>query len=144
MIDISFSSLMPGVSLLLKTTAIVVGIFEGSNHLEDYNALVDQRENIMKIVEDYKSFDGKFAEVLPIVGLDKNYPVVIVVGLGKAEEFDEEKSLKIGGVIYSELNRMKISEASIISSSDSDIMANIAYGAFYVVLGLINILCKKR
>ncbi|AAZ68676.1 leucyl aminopeptidase [Ehrlichia canis] len=130
MIDISFSSLMPGVSLLLKTTAIVVGIFEGSNHLEDYNALVDQRENIMKIVEDYKSFDGKFAEVLPIVGLDKNYPVVIVVGLGKAEEFDEEKSLKIGGVIYSELNRMKISEASIISSSDSDIMANIAYGAF--------------
>ncbi|WDM85086.1 leucyl aminopeptidase [Ehrlichia sp. JZT12] len=130
MIDISFSSLIPGVSLLLKTTAIIVGIFEGSNHLEDNNALTDRNDQIMKIVQDYKSFDGKFAEVLPIVGLDNEYPVVIVVGLGKAEDFDENKSLKIGGVIYSELDKMKISNASIISNGDSDTVANIAYGAF--------------
>ncbi|CEI85228.1 leucyl aminopeptidase [Ehrlichia minasensis] len=144
MIDISFSSLMPGVSLLLKTTAVVVGIFEGSNHLEDYNALVDQRENIVKIVEDNKSFNGKFAEVLPIVGLGENYPMIIVVGLGKAEEFDEEKSLKIGGIIYSELNRMKISEASIISSHDSDVMANIAYGAFLRSFNFDKYFVQKR
>ena len=130
MIDISFSSFMPGISLLLKTTAIIVGIFEGSNHLEDNNALKDHGQQVMKIVKDYKSFDGKFAEVLPIVGLNDEYPIVIVVGLGKPEDFDESRSLKVGGVIYSELDKMKISDASIMVNSNASTVANIAYGAF--------------
>ena len=129
MINISFLGLVSGVSALLKTTVLVVGIFEGSNHLEDNGVLEGYNDKIMEIINGYQSFDGKFAEVLPIVGLEKDFPVVVVVGLGKVEDFDENKSLKIGGVIYSELSRMKVSDASIISNNCASISANIGYGA---------------
>ncbi|QLK50717.1 leucyl aminopeptidase [Ehrlichia ruminantium] len=129
MINVSFLGLMSGISVLLKTTVIVVGIFEGSNHLEDNGALEGYNDKIMEIVNGYQSFDGKFAEVLPIIGLEKDFPVVVVIGLGKSEDFDENKALKVGGVIYSELNRMKIPDASIVINNDSNVSANIGYGA---------------
>lgn len=52
---------------------------------------------------------------------------VIVVGLGKKDEWNENKELNIGGKIYCELSRLKIKKAAILIEGSA---ANVAYGAF--------------
>ncbi|QGR02698.1 hypothetical protein EDL79_03555 [Ehrlichia ruminantium] len=144
MIDITFLDVYSGFAQLVNTQVIVLGIFEGSNHLEDYGYFSDDNTLLEKI-RNCKSFEnGKFGRVItiPIQLGDPVFPTVIVVGLGLSQDFDNEKALKLGSIIYSEISKAKAldksivpdqdfnEDASVITINDSNIAAHIAYGAF--------------
>ncbi|KJV69105.1 leucyl aminopeptidase [Candidatus Neoehrlichia procyonis] len=127
MINISFLNLVSGISSLAKTTVLIIGMFEGSNNLEDCGLLGHNQKRIIDIIKSFQSFNGKFAETFPIT-LEQDNRIIMIIGLGKSESLNEEKSLKLGGIIYSALEQMKIKDAAILTTSNT-YAANIAYGA---------------
>ncbi|WP_168463913.1 leucyl aminopeptidase [Wolbachia endosymbiont of Ctenocephalides felis wCfeT] len=102
---------------------IVTGLFEDDKSISDYGIL--QGKQVIDNIKQFSNFNGSFGEFFSITSPEgKN---IIVVGLGKKDEWNENKELNIGGKIYCELSRLKIKKAAILIEGNS---ANIAYGAF--------------
>ncbi|QXK91759.1 leucyl aminopeptidase [Neoehrlichia mikurensis] len=127
MVNISFLNLASEISSLVKTTVLVIGMFEGSNQLEDNGLLGNDYEKAISITKNFQFFNGQFAEIFPLT-LTENNKVIMIIGLGKREELNENKLLKVGGIIYSTLENMKIKDAAILATN-STFGANVAYGA---------------
>lgn len=101
---------------------IVVGLFENDKTING-----DKDKKIINNIEKFSDFNGSFGEFFPVTSEEKN---IMVVGLGKKDEWDEHKALNIGGKIYCELSRLKIKRAEILIEDTEKVTANIAYGAF--------------
>ncbi|MFV9870338.1 MAG: M17 family peptidase N-terminal domain-containing protein, partial [Anaplasma ovis] len=128
MVSVSFLSLASGVSTLLKTAVLVVGVFESSNVLEDGGILRPEEKKTVLKVKDMAMFSGKFADTMPIV-LTRDGGVVLVVGLGKeSDTITESKAMELGGAVYSSLEKIKAKSAVIAAPSGSEL--GVAYGAF--------------
>ncbi|APR98878.1 leucyl aminopeptidase [Wolbachia endosymbiont of Folsomia candida] len=105
---------------------VVTGLFEGSETISDCGVL--QGKQIVDNIKQFSDFNGSFGEFSSItLSEGKN---AIVVGLGKKDEWNENKALNIGGKVYCELNRLKIKQAAVLVEDSGEITANIAYGAF--------------
>ncbi len=105
----------------LKT--IVTGLFEG-NEVVNSNYSVLQEKGIIDNIKQFSDFNGDFGEFFSVTSLEgKN---IIIIGLGKRSEWDENKELNIGGKIYCELSKLRIKQAVISIEGNA---ANIAYGA---------------
>ncbi|KAF2282029.1 hypothetical protein GH714_042853 [Hevea brasiliensis] len=127
MVSVSFLSLASGVSTLLKTAVLVVGVFESSNVLEDGGILRPEEKKTVLKVKDMAMFSGKFADTMPIV-LTRDGGVVLV-GLGKeSDTITESKAMELGGAVYSSLEKIKAKSAVIAAPSGSEL--GVAYGAF--------------
>lgn len=97
---------------------IVAGLFENDQTISNGED--------KKIIDNISEFNGSFGEFFPVISGEKN---LIVVGLGKKDEWDENKALNIGGKIYCELSRLKIKQAEVQVEDSEKVTANIAYGA---------------
>ncbi|MDD9332033.1 MAG: leucyl aminopeptidase [Wolbachia sp.] len=105
---------------------IVTGLFEDSGTISDGG--IFQGKQIIDNIKQFSNFNGSFGEFFSVTLPEgKN---VIVVGLGKKGEWNEDKALNIGGKIYCELSRSKIKQAAVLVVEDGEkVIANIAYGA---------------
>jgi leucyl aminopeptidase len=90
---------------------------------------------ISRALKNSKSFKGKKGETLTIHAPSTSHDAVIVVGLGKAKEFDEKAVEVVGGKLYAALNALKCKEASVLieASTKASILgteqaARMAYG----------------
>ncbi|MDR2609475.1 MAG: leucyl aminopeptidase, partial [Rickettsiales bacterium] len=102
---------------------LVVGLFENDEFISNGKVLQDKQ--IIDNIKRFSDFNEGFGEFFSITSSEgKN---VIVAGLGKRDEWDENKELNIGGKIYYELSRLKIKQAAISIEGNA---ANVAYGAF--------------
>ncbi|WCR53120.1 MAG: Cytosol aminopeptidase [Wolbachia endosymbiont of Ctenocephalides orientis wCori] len=101
---------------------IVTGLFEGNETVSDGGIL--HGKQIVDNIKQFSNFDGSFGDFF-FTTLSEGKSV-IVIGLGKKDEWDENKALNIGGKIYYELSRLKIKQAAV---SIEDNPANTAYGA---------------
>ncbi|MCU7611829.1 leucyl aminopeptidase [Anaplasma capra] len=127
MVSISFVSLASGVSTLLKTAVLVVGVFEGGNTLEDGGLLHPEEKKAVFRIRDTAMFSGEFASTMPVV-LAQDGRVVLVVGLGKeSDTITESKAMELGGAIYSGLEKIKAKSAAIVVPGGSEL--RVAYGA---------------
>ncbi|AAV86857.1 cytosol aminopeptidase [Anaplasma marginale str. St. Maries] len=128
MVSVSFLGLASGVSTLLKTAVLVVGVFEGSNVLEDGGILRPEERKTVLRIKDMAMFSGKFADTMPIV-LTHDGGVVLVVGLGKeSDTITESKAMELGGAVYSSLEKIKAKSATVVAPGGSEL--RVAYGAF--------------
>lgn len=83
---------------------IVMGLFEDNETVNDGGVL--QGKQVIDNIKQFSDFNGSFGEFFSTaLPEEKN---VIVVGLGKKDEWNENKELNIGGKIYCELSRLKI------------------------------------
>ncbi len=99
---------------------VVTGLFEGEK--------TTNGEQVINYIEQFSDFNGKFGECLSIVlPTGQN---IVVIGLGRKDEWNENQALNIGGRVYCELNRIKVKQATISIEDSERIIANIAYGAF--------------
>ncbi|NUY39339.1 leucyl aminopeptidase [Wolbachia endosymbiont of Litomosoides brasiliensis] len=102
---------------------LVIGLFEDDEFISNSRVLQDKQ--IIDSIKKFSGFNGGFGEFFSVTSLDgKN---VIIVGLGKRDEWDENKELSVGGKIYCELGRLRIKQATISIEGGAE---NIAYGAF--------------
>lgn len=102
---------------------IVMGLFEDNETVNDGGVL--QGKQVIDNIKQFSDFNGSFGEFFSTaLPEEKN---VIVVGLGKKDEWNENKELNIGGKIYCELSRLKIKKAAVLIEGSA---ANVAYGAF--------------
>ncbi len=131
MLETVFINVSSNLSSFLKATIIVVGLFEGSEDLNDVTFLKEQKQQIFYHIKNFGNFTGKFGEFLPVTiqNKDNSDQLILIVGLGKKDEWNDNKALSIGGIVYSKLQEMKLKQAVIFISGDS-FSANIAYGAF--------------
>ncbi|KDB57385.1 peptidase M17 [Anaplasma phagocytophilum str. CRT35] len=128
MVGISFLSLTSGVSALLKTAVIVVGVFEGSNTLEDNGVLHGPEVKAILEAKAASSFSGTFASTMPVVYTPESR-AVLLVGLGKkSDTILEHMAMELGGAIYTRLEEIKASKAVIVAPQQVE--ARLAYGAF--------------
>lgn len=97
---------------------IVAGLFENDQTISNGED--------KKIIDNISEFNGSFGEFFPIISGEKN---LIIVGLGKKDEWDENKALNIGGKIHCELSRLKIKQAEVRIEDSERVTVNIAYGA---------------
>ncbi|MDR2548167.1 MAG: leucyl aminopeptidase [Rickettsiales bacterium] len=102
---------------------LVVGLFENDEFISNGKVLQDKQ--ITDNIKRFSDFNGGFGEFFSITSSEGRN--VIVAGLGKRDEWDENKELNIGGKIYYELSRLKIKRAAISIEGNA---ANVAYGAF--------------
>lgn len=101
---------------------VVMGFFENSQTILKF-----EDQQIIDNIKQFSDFKGIFGVFFSVISGKKN---VLVVGLGKQDEWNENKALNIGGKIYCELSRLKIKEAEILIEDNEKVVANIAYGAF--------------
>lgn len=123
-----FATEMPAMKITISKISpdfktIVTGLFEDNETVNDGGVL--QGKQIMDNIKQFSNFNGSFGEFFSTtLPEEKN---VIVVGLGKKDEWNENKELNIGGKIYCELSRLKIKKAAVLIEGSA---ANVAYGAF--------------
>ncbi|AAW71218.1 Leucyl aminopeptidase [Wolbachia endosymbiont strain TRS of Brugia malayi] len=117
MMKITISKVLPDFETL------VVGLFEDGELVSNGKVLQDKQ--IINSIKKFSHFNGGFGEFFSVTLSDgKN---VIIVGLGKRDEWNENKELSVGGKIYCELGRLKIKQATVSIEGSAE---NIAYGAF--------------
>lgn len=128
MVGISFFGLTSGVSALLKTAVLVVGVFRGGNSLEDGGALPAQEAKMVLAAKDASSFDGEFASSMPVI-LASEGKTVLLIGLGEKSTtaLPDHKAMELGGAIYARLEEIKASQAVIIAPQSME--SRLAYGA---------------
>lgn len=100
---------------------IVTGLFEGD---EAVSGGVPQEKQVLDNIKQFSNFDGSFGDFFFTTLPDGKS--IIVIGLGKKDEWDENKALNVGGKVYCELSRLKIKQAAVSIESNP---ANVAYGA---------------
>ncbi|QOD38327.1 leucyl aminopeptidase [Candidatus Wolbachia massiliensis] len=102
---------------------LVVGLFEDDESISNDKVL--QGKQVIDNIKKFSDFNGGFGEFFSVTSsAGKN---VIVIGLGKKDEWDRNKELNIGGKIYCELSRLKIKKAAVSIEGSAE---NVAYGAF--------------
>ena len=127
MIGVSFVGLSSGVSTLLKTAVLVVGVFEGGNTLEDGGLLRNNEISTILEAKNASSFSGEFASTMPVVYTPESR-AVLVVGLGeKSATLSDYSAMELGGAVYSRLEEVKAPKAVIVSPEGAE--ARVAYGA---------------
>jgi leucyl aminopeptidase len=97
---------------------VVMGLFEGEKTTTDG----------MDYIAQFSDFNGEFGECFSIISpTGKN---IVVIGLGRKDEWNENQALNIGGRIYCELSKLKVKQVSVAIEDNERIIASIAYGAF--------------
>lgn len=131
MLEIVF--ITSNINSFLKAAVVVIGLFEGFSDISNVTFLKEQEQQILSYIKDFGNFTGKFGEFLPITLQNKNSndQLVLVVGFGKKDEWNENKALSIGGIIYAKLKELQLKQAAIFTDgNEANLSANIAYGAF--------------
>ena len=142
MVSVSFLNFASGISAFIKTAVFVVGAFEGCNSLEDGGVLAPEEKAIILEAKESCMFSGEFAATMPLVYTPKGR-AVLVVGLGKeSEEIVESKAMKLGGAIYSALEKVNVEKALIIAPEGTEL--RVAYGAFLRSFTFDKYLTKKK
>ncbi|MEH0831684.1 leucyl aminopeptidase [Anaplasma bovis] len=142
MVSVSFLNFASGISTFIKTAVFVVGTFEGCNSLEDGGVLAPEEKAIILEAKESCMFSGEFAATMPVVYTPKGR-AVLVVGLGKeSEEIVESKAMKLGGAIYSSLEKVNAGKALIVAPEGTEL--RVAYGAFLRSFTFDKYLTKKK
>lgn len=117
----------------ITSNTLVIGIAEDFD-LHKHLALDDDLKSLIAQIIDLKKFEGesgqKFTVATPHHILIK---FIVVVGLGKFEEFNDLSAVKFGGKIISALKCAKFTTASVVLDSRMNVEgvhANIAYGVY--------------
>lgn len=121
------------ISSFLKAAVVAIGLFEGFSDVGNVTFLKEHEQQIFSYIKNFGNFTGKFGEFLPITlqNKDGGDQLVLIVGFGKKDEWNENKALSIGGIIYAKLKELQLKQAAILTDSNkSNLSANIAYGAF--------------
>ncbi|XGA08731.1 MAG: leucyl aminopeptidase [Wolbachia endosymbiont of Xenopsylla cheopis] len=121
------------INSFLKAAVVVIGLFEGFSDISNVTFLKEQEEQVLSYIKSIGNFTGKFGEFLPITlqNKDNNDQLILVVGFGKKDEWNENKALSIGGIIYAKLKELQLKQAAILTdNNEANLSANIAYGAF--------------
>lgn len=123
-----------------NTDLTILLFFEGENNPSYYQDL-DKKTNglISKFLVDKKLFDAKFCKTKNITYVENDeLKYVILVGLGKEEEFQAYQLVEIGGKIYSTANCLKAQSVSVkgdlnfkkFNPAEGQVGAFIAGGAY--------------
>ena len=127
MVGISFLGLASGAAALLKAAVVVVGVFEGSNSLNDGGALPQHEAQMILQAKEARGFTGKFASSMPIIVTPDNR-TVLLVGLGKeSDPISDRKAMELGAAIYARLEEIKAEKALVIAPQGME--PRLAYGA---------------
>ncbi|WP_339045952.1 leucyl aminopeptidase [Candidatus Mesenet endosymbiont of Agriotes lineatus] len=127
MLEVVFTAY--NIGSFLKAAVVVIGLFEG---FSDIGSLKEHEEQVLSYIKNFGNFTGKFGEFLPITlqNKDNNDQLILVIGFGKKDEWDENKALSSGGIIYSKLKELQLKQAAIlIDGNEPNLSTNIAYGA---------------
>ncbi|MDB1135180.1 leucyl aminopeptidase [Candidatus Anaplasma sp. TIGMIC] len=128
MVSVSFLGLASGVSALLKTAVVVVGVLKGSDSLMDGGVLSSNETKAVLAAKEATSFVGDFATTMPVVFTSEGR-AVLVVGLGdQSEKILDYMAMELGGAIFERLEELKAKKALIIAPAELE--ARVAYGAF--------------
>lgn len=79
----------------LKTNALVIGFYENFS-IEDFNEHNELSEGFLHELTKGKEFTGKFGQI-SLIMLKGKIKKLIIIGLGKRDEFDINKSREIAG-----------------------------------------------
>ncbi len=130
--DILFSE---AVSALARAVILVVVLFEDEGLVGRSEQINISSGHALKQAVTISNFqESSFGEARSVVmpNAIENYPEIksiILINAGKAKDFDRIKAEKIGGKIYKEINRLKVTEASVLmESSGPSIVSYIANG----------------
>lgn len=127
MAGISFLGLASGAAALLKAAVVVVGVFEGSNSLNDRGALPEHEAQMILQAREARGFTGKFASSMPIIVAPGNR-TVLLVGLGEeSDPISDRKAMELGAAIYARLEEIKAEKALVIAPQGME--PRLAYGA---------------
>ncbi|WP_333023397.1 M17 family peptidase N-terminal domain-containing protein, partial [Wolbachia endosymbiont of Pentidionis agamae] len=107
-------------------TVIVVGLFEGFQDIS--SAYIIKEKQVIDYIKNLSSFNCTFGEFFTVGSIVERY--VVVVGLGKKDEWNQNRALDIGGKVYTELNKLKLKQASVLIDGNVESALNVAYGMF--------------
>ncbi|WFW29908.1 MAG: leucyl aminopeptidase [Wolbachia endosymbiont of Menacanthus eurysternus] len=104
---------------------MVVGLFENNRFVNNNRIFRDKK--VIDIINRLSNFNGSFGEFFPIITSSLCGGSIMIVGLGRRDEWNKNKELSIGGKIYCKLSELKIIRAAVLIEGN---VANIAYGIF--------------
>jgi leucyl aminopeptidase len=124
--QITFSSSKP-----TKAKALIITITDSLKFGTEGTAINKKTGGALQKALKIRDFKGKKGELVSVVSPSgTDYEQIIMVGLGKEKDLKELVAQSVGGTIYAALNTAKATDASVlIESKDTDLAANIAYGA---------------
>ena len=128
--DITFSKLSSKIN-----NRFCLVLAEGFN-INDITCLENEQRNFILESTKLRKFEGKLNQNLSLV-IENNgkFLEVVLVGAGEDKKFNNLSAIKLGGVIVSSMKDIDMTSLSIIlekrlvAKKESEILANIAYGA---------------